>query len=225
MPNRALPQSTTRTEWEAALADLRVREKALTRELDALNAQRRRLPMYPVSDDYVFDGVDGQRTLLELFDGRPQLIVYHFMFGADATEGCSGCSWVTDAMSHPAHLNARDTSMVLVSIAPLDVIQAYRKRMGWDHPWYSSAGSSFNEDMGATVDGQEDHGVSVFLRDGDAVFRTYHTGDRGVEHLGSHWTWLDLTPYGRQEPWEESPVGWPQTEAYDWIRRHDSYDD
>ena len=105
----------------------------------------------------------------------------------------------------------------------LEKLHAYRDRMGWSLPWYSSAETDFNDDMGVTVDGEEGHGVSVFLRDGDDVYRTYFTGDRGVEHLGSHWTWLDLTPFGRQESWEDSPAGWPQTEPYGWIRRHDDY--
>ena len=211
-------------EWKRQLLDFREREKALTRELDVLNAQRRRLPMTPVRPDYSFEGDDGSRTLLDLFDGRSQLIVYHFMFGPDWEAGCEGCSWVVDAMSHPAHLNARDVSLVLVSRSALGNLQDYRERMGWDLPWYSSLGTSFNDDMGATIDGQENHGASVFLRDGDEVFRTYFTEDRGVEHLGSHWTYLDLVPFGRQESWEDSPEGWPQDPAYSAQRRHDEYE-
>lgn len=126
-------------------------------------------------------------------------------------------------MSHPAHLNARDTSLAIVSRAPLDKLHRYRDRMGWSLPWYSSSGTDFNDDMGVTVDGEEWHGVSVFLRDHDDLHRTYFTGDRGVEHLGSHWTYLDLTPLGRQETWENSPPGWPQSEPYTWQRRHDDY--
>ncbi len=223
----ALPRIVSDDEWRAELAELRVREKALTRELDVLNAQRRTLPMVAVGNDYVFQGVDGSRSLLDLFDGRTQLIVYHFMFGTDWDAGCDGCSWVVDAMSHPAHLNARDVSIVLSSRAPIDALVAYRERMGWDMPWYSAApvghGPDFNVDMGATVNGDEHHGLSVFIRDGDQIYRTYHTGDRGVEHLGSHWTYLDLVPYGRQEDWEVSPPGWPQDPAYADQRRHDEY--
>ncbi len=211
-------------EWKRQLLDFREREKALTRELDVLNAQRRRLPMTPVRADYAFEGTDGSRTLLELFDGRSQLLVYHFMFGPDWEAGCEGCSWVVDAMSHPAHLNARDVSLVLVSRSALSNLLAYRERMGWDLPWYSSLGTSFNDDMGATIDGEENHGASVFLRNGDDVFRTYFTEDRGVEHLGSHWTYLDLVPFGRQESWEDSPEGWPQDPAYSAQRRHDEYE-
>lgn len=218
-----LPPEVSREEWEAELAVIRTEEKALTRKLDELSARRRRLPMTPVDGGYLFEGEHGQRSLLDLFDGCRQLIVYHFMFGTDWAAGCEGCSWVVDAMSHPAHLNARDTSLVLISRAELSKLLAYRQRMGWSLPWYSSAETSFNEDMGATVDGEEDHGLSVFIRRDDNVWRTYHTGDRGVEHLGSHWTYLDLTPFGRQEEWEDSPEGWPQDPSYQWQRRHDEY--
>lgn len=231
----AHPPVVSSEEWKRELLAFREKEKALTRQLDALNARRRRLPMEAVRSDYIFeggvvqgsaseDGKQGTKTLLELFDGRSQLIVYHFMFGPDWEAGCEGCSWVVDAMSHPAHLNARDVSLVLVSRSAVENLHAYRDRMGWDLPWYSSLGTSFNDDMGATVEGQENHGASVFLRIGDDVYRTYFTEDRGVEHLGSHWTWLDLVPFGRQEEWEDSPEGWPQDPAYVAQRRHDEYE-
>lgn len=219
----ALPKTVSLEEWRLALERLRIEEKSLTRRLDALSAERRRLPMVRIEKDYPLLGSAGERSLLELFDDRRQLIVYHFMFAPESDEGCPGCSWVVDAMSHPAHLNARDTSLVLVSRASLDRLHRYRDRMGWSQPWYSSSGTDFNDDMGVTVDGEEWHGVSVFLRDGGEVYRTYFTGDRGVEHLGSHWTYLDLTPFGRQETWEDSPPGWPQTPPYGWQRRHDDY--
>jgi len=220
---RFVPSVVTAAEWQAKLDALLVKEKELTRLHDALNAERRRLPMVRVEGDYVFEGEDGSTRLLDLFDGRRQLIVYHFMFAPDAGEGCPGCSWVVDAMSHPAHLHARDTSMVLVSRAPLDELTRYKARMGWQLPWYSAFESDFNYHMGATTDEGEEHGLSVFLRDEDTIYRTYYSGQRGVEHLGSHWTYLDLTPFGRQEAWEDSPEGWPQTEPYAWIRRHDDY--
>ncbi len=219
----ARPEIVSEEEWRQSLESLRIEEKALTRRLDELNAKRRRLPMVLVDKNYVFLGSDGETSLLDLFDGRRQLIIYHFMFAADWDEGCRGCSWVVDAMSHPAHLNARDTSLAIVSRAPLEKLHGYRDRMGWSLPWYSSSNSDFNLHMGVTVDGEEWHGVSVFLRSGANIYRTYFTGDRGVEHLGSHWTYLDLTPYGRQEAWEDSPPGWPQTGPYDWIQRHDDY--
>ncbi|MDI5935723.1 DUF899 domain-containing protein [Halomonas kalidii] len=227
-----LPPIVSMDEWQAALEQQIAREKALTRERDRLNAERRRLPMVEVTKAYTFEGPAGTASLLDLFEGRRQLIVYHFMFGPDWEAGCDGCSWVVDAMSHPAHLHARDTSLVLVSRAPLDKLERYRARMGWRHlPWVSSLGSDFNLDMGVTsqdccapdTDRGERHGVSVFLRDGERIFRTYFTGKRGVEYLGSHWTYLDLTPYGRQETWEDSPAGWPQTPPYAWNRRHDEY--
>lgn len=217
------PSIVAEDEWKQRLLAFREKEKAMTRQLDALNAERRRLPMTSVRSDYVFEGVDGQRTLLELFEDRDQLIVYHFMFGPDWEAGCNGCSWVVDAMSHPAHLHGRGVSFAIVSRAELPKLQEYRERMGWDLPWLSSFGTSFNEDMGATIDGEENHGASVFLRDGDAVYRTYLTEDRGVEHLGSHWTYLDLVPYGRQEEWEDSPAGWPQDPTYTTTHRHDEY--
>ncbi|MFC6339190.1 DUF899 domain-containing protein [Pseudomonas sp. CCM 7891] len=220
-----LPEIVSAQEWDTALSQLLIKEKALTRAQDALNAERRRLPMVEIKNDYRFDGNTGQVSLLDLFEGRRQLIVYHFMFAPDWSQGCSGCSWVVEAMPHLAHLHARNTSLVLVSRAPLKQLEAYKKRMGWDLPWYSSLGSDFNADFGATTRQGEKHGVSVLLRDGDNLYRTYFTGARGVEHLGSHWTYLDLTPWGRQETWEDSPKGWPQTEPYSWLRRHDEYGD
>lgn len=222
--NQPLPRVVSAQDWQAALNKLLAKEKELTRLRDALNAERRRLPMVKIDKDYLFEGREGRVTLLELFAGRRQLIVYHFMFAPDWEEGCDGCSWVVDAMSHPAHLHARDTSLVLISRAPLGKLERYKVRMGWDLPWYSSLGSDFNFDFGASTDQGERHGASVFLREGDNVYRTYYTGARGVEYLGSHWTYLDLTPYGRQETWEDSPEGWPQTEPYVWNRRHDDYD-
>ncbi len=217
-----LPTVVSAIEWQRSLDELTIQEKALTRQRDALSAQRRRLPMVRVESDYRFKGTGGESTLLELFDARRQLIVYHFMFQPEWDEGCPGCSWLVDSMTHPAHLHARDTSLILISRAEVGQLHQYQERMGWDLPWFSSAGSDFNVDMGATVDGSDHHGVSVFLRDGDSVFRTYYSGARGIEHLGSHWTYLDLTPFGRQETWEDSPEGWPQSEPYTWFR-HDDY--
>lgn len=220
-----LPEIVTPETWKAALDQLRIKEKALTRAQDALNAERRRLPMVRIDKDYAFNGETGAASLLDLFQCRRQLIVYHFMFAPQWSQGCPGCSWVVEATPHPAHLNARNTSLVLVSRAPLEKLEGYKQRMGWDLPWYSSQGSDFNVDFGVTTDKGEKHGVSILLRDGDNIYRTYFTGARGVEHLGSHWTYLDLTPWGRQESWEDSPQGWPQTEPYSWLRRHDEYDD
>ncbi len=223
----SLPQIVSQAEWQAARDRLLAREKAATRAQDALAAERRRLPMVRIEKDYLFEGPQARKRLPELFDGRRQLILYHFMFAAGVdgwpTSGCPGCSFFVDNISHLAHLHARDTSLVLVSCAPLARIAAYQKRMGWTVPWYSSSGNDFNVDFGVTTDEGETFGLSVFLRDGDKVFRTYFTTRRGVEALGSTWTFLDLTPFGRQENWEDSPAGWPQTPPYEWWRRHDEY--
>lgn len=222
MATTKLPTIVSLEDWHAEIEKLRVKEKELTRAHDAVNALRRRLPMVKIDKRYEFDGVEGKVSLLDLFSGRRQLIVYHFMFAPDWDDGCSGCSWVTDAMSHPAHLHARDTSFVLISRAPLPKLLAFRDKMGWDLPWYSSFESDFNFDFGATNDEGEQHMASVFLRDGDDIYRTYFTNRRGVEYLGSHWTYLDLTPFGRQEAWEESPQGWPKREDA-LTRRHNEY--
>jgi predicted dithiol-disulfide oxidoreductase (DUF899 family) len=231
-----LPPVVSADEWEAAHEKLLAREKEATGARDALAAERRRQPMVRFEEDYVFEGAEGQASLLDLFEGRRQLIVYHFMFGPGAPgwpdAGCDGCSMFVDQVGHLAHLHARDTSFALVSRAPLAKIAAYRKRMGWTIPWFSSFESDFNVDFGvspktpkqdAYQDG-ESFGLSVFLRDGDSVFRTYFTSARGVEALGSVWSFLDLTPLGRQEDWEDSPAGYPQTKRYEWWRRHDEYD-
>ena len=135
-----------------------------------------------------------------------------------------GCSMFVDQIGHPAHIHARDTSFALVSRAPLASIEAYSQRMGWSLPWYSSAESDFNDDFGVSTPEGETFGLSAFLRDGDDVFRTYFTDSRGVEALGSVWTFLDLTPLGRQEEWEVSPAGRAQTPPYQWWNRHDEYE-
>jgi predicted dithiol-disulfide oxidoreductase (DUF899 family) len=220
-----LPSIVSRAEWELARARLLVQEKALVRLKDLVSAQRRRLPMVEVVDAYEFDTVDGPARLVDLFAGRHQLIVQHFMYAAEWDEGCSGCSMMADHIGPLAHLHARDTSFVCVSRAPLDKLLAFRSRMGWDLPWCSSARSSFNDDFGATVDGEEVHGISVFLRDGDRLFHTWSTYGRGEEAFMVVYDLLDLTPYGRQESWEDSPPGWPQTPPYGWIRLHDRYVD
>jgi predicted dithiol-disulfide oxidoreductase (DUF899 family) len=224
----AVPPVVSEGEWWAAHEKLLAKEKQLTREHDRLAAERRRMPMTKIDKAYAFEGPEGKVGLLDLFEGRRQLILYHFMFGPGAggwpTAGCPGCSMVLDQLGHLAHFHARDTSFALVSIAPLASIEAYRKRMEWDVPWYSSADSDFNADFGVTTPKGEVFGLSIFLRDGDDVYRTYFTNGRGVEALGSVWSYLDLTPYGRQEEWEDSPEGWPQSPPYQWWRRHDEYE-
>jgi predicted dithiol-disulfide oxidoreductase (DUF899 family) len=223
-----LPRIVSQAEWQAAHARLLAKEKAATRARDALAAERRRQPMVKIEKRYVFEGPNGNATIHDLFEGRRQLILYHFMFGPGAhgwpDAGCDGCSMFVDQIGHLSHLHARDTSFALVSIAPLANIERYRKRMGWTVPWFSSASGDFNRDFGVTTDAGETFGLSVFLREGDNVYRTYFTTGRGVEALGSVWTFLDLTPLGRQEEWEDSPGGWPQGAPYVWWRRHDEYE-
>jgi predicted dithiol-disulfide oxidoreductase (DUF899 family) len=228
-----LPPVVSADEWQAAHERLLAKEKEATRARDALAAERRRQPMVRIDKDYVLEGPGGKARLVDLFEGRRQLIVYHFMFGPNQDVGCDGCSMFVDQVGHLAHLHARDTSFALVSRAPLAKLEPYRERMGWTIPWYSSFDSDFNVDFGlspetprpADYQDGETFGLSVFLRDGDEVFRTYFTSRRGVEALGSVWTFLDLTPLGRQETWEDSPEGRPQTPPYEWWRRHDEYDE
>jgi predicted dithiol-disulfide oxidoreductase (DUF899 family) len=230
---QALPRIVSAAEWQAAHEALLAKEKAATQARDALAAERRRQPMVRIDKPYVFDGPHGKASLLDLFDERRQLIVYHFMFGPNQKEGCDGCSMVADQIGHLSHLHARDTSFAFVSRAQIDKIKAYRKRMGWSIPWFSSFGSDFNPDFEVgparpqpdeAQDG-ELFGLSVFLRSDGEVYRTYFTSGRGVEALGSVWTFLDLTPFGRQETWEDSPPGYPQTPPYEWWRRHDEYEE
>ena len=227
-----IPEIVTEEEWQSARQALLAEEKEATRRRDALAAKRRRLPMVAVEKDYILDGPGGKASLLDLFEGRTQLLLYHFMFGPNQDVGCDGCSMFVDQIGHLAHLHARGTSFALVARAPIAKIEAYRERMGWTIPWYSSFESDFNVDFGVSPEAPqpdvyqdgETFGLSVLLRNGDRVFRTYFTTLRGVEALGRVWTFLDLTPLGRQETWEDSPAGYPQTKPYEWWRRHDEYD-
>jgi predicted dithiol-disulfide oxidoreductase (DUF899 family) len=222
------PPIVSSKEWQAAHETLLAKEKEATRARDALAAERRLQPMVLIEKDYLFEGPTGKASLSDLFDGRTQLVLYHFMFAPDVdgwpSAGCPGCSFFVDQIGKLSHLHARDTSLVLVSRAPLANIDAYRDRMGWTIPWFSSNGSDFNTDFGITTDNGETFGLSVFIRDGDRIFRSYFTTARGVEALGPTWTFLDLTPLGRQENWEDSPAGYPQTPPYQWWRRHDEYE-
>jgi len=218
-----LPPIVSRSEWDEARAELLVREKELTRLKDSVSAARRRLPMVEVTDSYMFATEAGGASLLDLFDGRRQLIVQQFMFGPDWREGCDGCSMMADHIGPLSHLHAKDTSFAMVSRAPLPKLLAFRERMCWRLPWVSSESSTFNEDLGATVDGEERQAISVFLRDGIRVFHTWSTFARGEEPFMVVFDLLDLTPFGRQETWEDSPQGWPQRPPYEWMRLHDSY--
>jgi predicted dithiol-disulfide oxidoreductase (DUF899 family) len=206
----SLPPVVTRDEWLVARKELLAKEKELTRVRDALNVERRMLPMVEVEKQYVFEGPDGRITLEDMFEGRRQLIVRHFMFHPSWDAGCSGCTAGSDEISEGLleHLAVRDTTMAHVSRAPLEKIERYKWQRAWSFAWYSSYESDFNLDFGASVeerDGSisENQGVSCFLRDGDRVFHTYATTDRGAEWTGGSYAWLDLTALGRQEDWEE----------------------
>jgi predicted dithiol-disulfide oxidoreductase (DUF899 family) len=212
-----LPRVVSAEEWQTAREDLLRKEKDLTRAIDRLAAERRRMPMAPFTKAYEFTSPDGPKSLLDLFEGRRQLIVYHFMLHPGDTAGCPGCSMIVDNMGHPAHLNARDVTLTVVAPATLPEIESYRDRMGWTVPWVSAAGSDFTADCGVGTS----FGLSVFLRDGSDVYRTYFTTDRGGEQFVSTLRYLDVTPFGRQEAWEESGPG--SDGPGSWWRRHDEY--
>jgi predicted dithiol-disulfide oxidoreductase (DUF899 family) len=218
-----LPKVVSREEWLTARKNLLREEKELTLRRDALSEGRRGLPMVKVDKDYVFDGHSGKARLLDLFEGRRQLIVYHFMFAPGDSEGHNSCSLLVDNISHEEHLHALDTTIALVSRAPLESLTAFKERMGWTIPWYSSFGSDFNYDYHVTNDESvapveynykdkatllekgtpwytegEWQGLSVFLRDGDEVYHTYSAYERGIDALVNTYAYLDLTPLGRQ---------------------------
>jgi predicted dithiol-disulfide oxidoreductase (DUF899 family) len=242
------PQVVSREEWLVARRELLAREKELTRARDSVNAQRRRLPMVEVGKEYLFEGRDGKASLLDLFDGRRQLLVYHFMWLWEEEQGCPSCSFMVDNIGHLSHLHARDTSLAVVCRAPLASSEPFRARMGWTVPWYSSYGSDFNYDYHVTLDESvaaveynyrdkaelersdpswtgwsgELPGVSAFLRDGDRAFHTYSSYARGGDLLLGTYNWLDLTARGRAEDWEEPP-GRSDSPFMGWLRHHDRY--
>ena len=216
------PQIVSREEWLVAREALLMKEKEATRERDRLNAERRRLPMVKIDKEYFFEGPDGKASLFDLFEGRSQLVVYHFMFDPNWDEGCPGCSFVVDNIGHLAHLHARDTSLAVISRAPLTKSLPFKARMGWTVSWFSSYGSDFNYDFHFTTDDGEDGGVSVFLREGENIFHTYSTTARGNDLLHGTYNYLDLTPLGRQEDWEK-PSGRSNSPAMGWLRLHDAY--
>ena len=202
------PRIVSQEEWLAARAALLVKEKEATRARDKLNAERRRLPMVKMEKDYSFEGPDGAASLLDLFDGRRQLIIYHFMFDPSWDDGCPSCTNLVDNTPlRLARIQDADTSLILVSRAPLAKIAPYKARMGWSIPWFSSYGSDFNYDFNVTNEEGETPGLSVFLREGEQVLHSYSTTGRGVEILLGTYNYLDLTPLGRQEDWEERPEG------------------
>ncbi|MFF9812860.1 DUF899 domain-containing protein [Streptomyces sp. NPDC014006] len=213
----SLPEVVSREQWRAAREELLVKEKAVTRARDALSAERRRLPMVEIGKEYVFEGGDGKATLLDLFEGRDQLVVHHFMFAPEWEGGCRRCSAFLDQMGQLAHLRARGTSFAVVSRVPFTRILPFKARMGWTVPWYSSHETDFNQDFEVTVeqgDGSlaERPGLSCFLRERDRIFHTYSTPEGEVDDIGSMGSLLDLTVLGRQEA--RVPV-----------RYHDEYED
>jgi predicted dithiol-disulfide oxidoreductase (DUF899 family) len=218
-----MPSVVSPEEWEAARKELLVREKELTRARDALAAGRRRMPRVAVEKEYEFVGPGGAVRLLGLFEGRRQLIVYRFFYEPGVADfpdgGCRGCSFLADQVAHLAHLNARDTTLAFVSRAPQPDIERWKARMGWEQiPWYTLT-DDFDADFGV----DEWHGTNAFLRDGETIYRTYFVDSRGDEAMGSTWTYLDITALGRQEEWEDSPEGYPQTPPYQWWNLHDEY--
>ncbi len=224
------PPIVSPQEWDDARSTLLVKEKEVLRARDALAAERRRMPWMAVEKDYRFEGPDGPASLADLFAGRRQLIVYRAFYAPDVTtypasggsypeRACIGCSFGADQVAHLAHLNARNTTLVYVSRAPQSEIQSLKERMGWQQiPWYTLT-DEFDKDF----DVDEWHGHNAFIREDDKIFRTYFIDARGDEQLGNTWSYLDITALGRQEEWEDSPEGYPQTAAYEWWNYHDRY--
>jgi predicted dithiol-disulfide oxidoreductase (DUF899 family) len=217
------PPIVSPPEWDAAREQLLVKEKAFTHARDALAAERRRMPWVAVEKTYLFDGPNGKVNLLDLFEGRRQLIIYRAFFEPGVhgwpEHACIGCSMVADQVSNLAHLHARDTTLAYVSRAPQGDIARLKARMGWERiPWYTIT-DTFDVDF----DVGEWHGHNAFIRDGERVFRTYFINGRGDEAIGTLWSYLDMTALGRQELWEDSPQGYPQTRPYKWWNWHDSY--
>jgi predicted dithiol-disulfide oxidoreductase (DUF899 family) len=224
------PPIVTAEEWKAARDELLVEEKAMTRARDALAAKRRRMPWMAVEKEYSFEGPNGRASLPDLFEGRRQLILYRFFYEPDVTtysaggsypeRGCSGCSFLADQVAHPAHLNARDTTLAFISRAPQAEIQGLKKRNGWELiPWYE-----ITDDFDKDFDVGQWHGTNAFIREDDRIFRTYFVDARGDEALGTTWSYLDISALGRQEEWEDSPEGYPQTPPYGWWSYHDTYE-
>jgi predicted dithiol-disulfide oxidoreductase (DUF899 family) len=225
-----IPPIVSPEQWKAAREKLLVKEKELTRARDAMAAERRRMPRMLVEKEYRFEGPTGPASLLALFEGRRQLIVYRAFYEPGITttaEGtsyparaCVGCSFIADQIAHPAHLHARDTTLVFASRAPQAEIQSLKERMGWQLiPWYTIT-DNFDADFGV----DQWHGHNAFYRDDDdRIYRTYFIDSRGDEAMGTTWSYLDMTALGRQEEWEDSPDGYPQTPPYQWWNYHDNY--
>lgn len=213
------PEIVSRSEWLAAHEALMAKEKAMTRAQDALAAERRRQPWELVEKNYELEGPEGRVTLSDIFEGRRQLVLYHHMLKKDDPSPCSGCGMFTDNVGNIVHLNQRDTTFAIIAKAPVDQIEALKKRLGWTMPFYSTSG-----DLNRDFFNNGDFGLNVFYRQDGNIYRTYYSTGRGVEKLGTIWTFLDITPLGRQETWEDSPEGVPQTEPYRWWRLNDEYE-
>ena len=223
-PAMQTPPVVSPEAWKAARAQMLVKEKAHTRARDALAAERRRMPWTPVEQAYAFEGPNGPASLLDLFEGRRQLIIYRAFFEPGVVgwpdHACHGCSMMADQVADPVHLNARDTTFAYISRAPQADIQAFKARMGFrDVPWYTLT-DDFDKDFGV----DEWHGTNAFIREGDRVFRTYFVDGRGDEAFVTTWNYLDITALGRQEDWEDAPDHVAQTPPYTWWKWHDAYD-
>lgn len=218
------PPIVSPQEWQAARDEMLVKEKAFTRSRDALAAERRRMPRMAIENKYKFDGPDGPVTLLDMFEGRSQLVIYRFFYepgvGGWPERGCKGCSFGADQVADLAHLSARDTTLAYVSRAPQENIMRLKSEMGWQVPWYTIT-DDFDLDFGV----DEWHGTNAFIQEDGQIYRTYFVDSRGDEAMGSTWSYLDITALGRQEDWEDSPEGYPQTPPYQWWKRHDEYEE
>jgi predicted dithiol-disulfide oxidoreductase (DUF899 family) len=224
-----LPPIVSPQEWEAAREKMLVKEKELTRARDALAAERRRMPWMAVEKEYWFEGPPGRVSFEDLFEGRRQLVLYRAFYGPEVTtyadggsypdRACVGCSMVADQVAHPAHLNARDTTLAFASRAPQADIQRLKQRHGWDLiPWYT-----ITDDFDKDFDVDDWHGTNAFIRHEGRIYRTYFIDARGDEQMGNTWNYLDMTALGRQEEWEDSPEDFPQTAPYEWWNYHDAY--
>jgi predicted dithiol-disulfide oxidoreductase (DUF899 family) len=223
------PAIVSPEDWRTARAELLVKEKELTRARDALAAERRRMPWMAVEKEYWFEGPPGRVSFEDLFEGRRQLVLYRAFYGPEVTtyadggsypdRACVGCSMVADQVAHPAHLNARDTTLAFASRAPQADIQRLKQRHGWDLiPWYT-----ITDDFDKDFDVDDWHGTNAFIRHEGRIYRTYFIDARGDEQMGNTWNYLDMTALGRQEEWEDSPEDFPQTAPYEWWNYHDAY--
>jgi len=234
------PRVASAEEWRAERLKLLAHEKEAMKHKDRVNAERRRMPMIKLDKDYTFEGPEGKVSLADLFDGQRQLVVYHFMFDPEWEKGCPGCTGYVDAIGDISLLKERNTNFVLISRAPIVKLNGVKAEKGWTIPWFSSFGSDFNYDFHVTLDESvapieynyrtkedlenspagssfaigEEHGLSVFFRTDEGIFHTYSAYARGTESLIDSYQILDVTPYGRQEDWEDSPAGWPQKPTY-----------